>query len=547
VAAMSMYPSCRIIDSGLRSGALNDALDRMLLKICDQGRYTALLRFHQYRPTASLGAHEATCRAVRADYCRDKGIPIVRRFTGGEALYRDPGQLCWTLAMRREEERTLGEWMRFFAEATRDALRVLGIEPALAGANEFEVGERKIGTGFVAFGERSVLFQGTLLLDIDIETTLKVLRAPTEKLSTDGMLSARRRVITVQQILGQVPPLCDLQTIVADTLGARLHRSFLRMPGPHPGRTSDVARPSLMHELEVDWEAQNDSTLQAFVKTPGGILHACVRLDKTRVTIERLTIAGSVHMHPADLFVALQEWMGGVAVSEWETQLNSFFHVHACDGIGFTLHDIYRLIRLTLARTDQQQRFALTPAQANTLMLHTTGTAEEVLACASAMLVPYCAKPVHCKWRNRDGCPECGLCEVGDAYRLARERGMRVISVTNYEHLRSVLAELRADGTQAYVGMCCAHFYLKRQDAFREAGIPAVLMDITGSNCYELQEEDLAYAGKFMAQAHLNIDVVEKVMRFVPPSASGQIRHRRRKSASGEGAPTSDETARQGK
>jgi len=67
--------------------------------------------------------------------------------------------------------------------------------------------------------------------------------------------------------------------------------------------------------------------------------------------------------------------------------------------------------------------------------------------------------------------------------------------------------------------MCCRHFYLKREYAFREAGIPAVLMDITGSNCYELQQEDLAYAGKFQAQAHLDLEVLRKVMKCVPPVA----------------------------
>jgi lipoate-protein ligase A len=60
--------------------------------------------------------------------------------------------------------------------------------------------------------------------------------------------------------------------------------------------------------------------------------------------------------------------------------------------------------------------------------------------------------------------------------------------------------------------MCCRHFYLKREYAFRDAGIPALLMDITGSNCYELQQEDLAYAGRFQAQARLDVDVLRRVM-----------------------------------
>jgi hypothetical protein len=46
-------------------------------------------------------------------------------------------------------------------------------------------------------------------------------------------------------------------------------------------------------------------------------------------------------------------------------------------------------------------------------------------------------------------------------------------------------------------------------------------MDIAGANCYELQEEDQAYAGKFQAQSRLNLPVMEKVMRFVPRAELG--------------------------
>jgi lipoate-protein ligase A len=188
-----------------------------------------------------------------------------------------------------------------------------------------------------------------------------------------------------------------------------------------------------------------------------------------------------------------------------------------------TLNEIYRAIRAAIARATQHEELDLSMEEANTLMVHGGDQvgARGILGLATVMLVPYCAKPPTCKWRNRDGCPECGLCEVGDAYRLARERGMRVISINNFEHLCSVLTDLRAQEVPAYVGMCCEHFYLKRQHAFRAAGIPAVLMDISGANCYELQQEDQAYAGQFQAQSRLNVPVMEKVMRFVPRSELG--------------------------
>lgn len=112
-----------------------------------------------------------------------------------------------------------------------------------------------------------------------------------------------------------------------------------------------------------------------------------------------------------------------------------------------------------------------------------------ILAQASIMLLPYCAKPAWCEWRYLDDCTECGKCEVGDAYRLARERNMQVTTITGYEHLTATLGRMKRDGVAAYVGACCGQFFIKRHHAFREAGMAAVLMDISGANCYVLRAE----------------------------------------------------------
>ena len=60
--------------------------------------------------------------------------------------------------------------------------------------------------------------------------------------------------------------------------------------------------------------------------------------------------------------------------------------------------------------------------------------------------------------------------------------------------------------------MCCSNFFIKRYRAFAEAGVPALLMDTSGSNCYELQQEEQAYSGAFRAQARLDTALLTQVM-----------------------------------
>lgn len=520
-----MSDRCRVFDDGLHSGAANAALDEALLGGCARGAYPAALRFHRYRPAASLGEHQAPCHALRADYCARRGIEIVRRLSGGGAVYLNPQQLCWSLVFRPRGPlagATLAQSMETLCRAVIVGLRGVGIDARFQPSNDIEVQGRKIACGFLAAQHGALLFQGSVLLDADTETLLKVLRAPTEKLSPQGIRSARERLATLKDLLGYLPSLAALQQHLLAGFETVLGLEFEPAAGSSAGLGADAPqRPvpiSNAPGLDQDWD-QDDSALRAFLKTPGGVLHARIRLDPAGRTIEEVWLAGGVHLQPRETLVSLAAELQGVALEDFERRCTGFFHRHALDAIGFGPEDLGRVLHLALQRREQQAQLGLSAAQANTLMVHGAGgvaSAPDILRRATVMLVPYCAKPAWCKWRYRDGCSECGLCEVGEAYRLARERGMRVISITNYEHLCETLQALAREEVPAYVGMCCGNFYLKRDVAFRQAQIPALLMDISGSNCYELQQEDQAYAGRFTAQSRLNLDVVEKVMQYVP-------------------------------
>lgn len=500
------------IDSGLCEAEENLALDRGLLAAAGDGR--PLLRFHSYRPTVSVGAHEHIEHAVRGEFCARHGIAVIRRITGGGALYLDPDQLCWTLCLPSRAPagpRALESVLHDHQQAVIDALARLGLSLSAHYPNDLEHEGRKVGSVFGTRVGRTWVLQGTLLCAVDTQTMLKALRVPTEKLSTEGVLSARQRLATLADLLGGAPEREALRSTLAKALEAHLGAPLVQGPIP-----KDAAAEPVSPDIADD-PAPGPGAATAFRKTAGGTLYAAVRAEGE--DIAAVSVSGSVQLAPRGLLRELERALRGRPVRSCAERVGAFFHRRAPQLVGFHPTDVSRVLLAALDRHEQEARLGLDRAQANTLMVHGSGSekAHGVLARASVMLVPYCAKPPSCKWRHRDGCPECGECEVGDAYRLARERGMRVVTITNFEHLQHTLGEMAADGVEAYVGMCCSNFYLKRQFAFDRAGMPAVLMDISGANCYELQQEDRAYAGTFAAQARLNRDVVERVMQFVPP------------------------------
>jgi lipoate-protein ligase A len=502
-----------IADSGLVDGAANDAVDRAALaRLASE----AELRFWRCTPTASVGAFQALDRELRLDFCRDQGIAVVRRASGGGAVYLDPDQLGFSLLLARDRVFAgdgLEAIYRRFGAALIQGLESLGIAATFKAPNDLEIEGRKLASFFAAASGPSLLIQGSLLLDADIRSMLLALRVPTEKLSADGLAAARDRLVTVRECLGRVPDPSALRDALAEAIAAELGltpRADLRPP------TIAGDGAGAGHASSVDW-SDTEGWLEAVYRCEGGTLRARARFGEDDASLARVELAGDVHIAPGDALARLAQALRGADARSIEGRVRRL--LGSAETLGFDSADLMRLLQLLFEKQRLRREIGLDLQDASALMVVGADAVspQAILDRASVMLVPYCAKPSWCKWRHEDGCTECGLCEVGDAYRLARERGMKVTSIVRYEHLVDTLRGMREAGEPAYVGMCCSNFFIKRQRAFRDAGIPALLMDISGANCYELQQEDQAYAGRFEAKAELNSQLLEQVMRFVPP------------------------------
>jgi lipoate-protein ligase A len=158
--------------------AENIAIDRAILEAHQQGHSPHTLRFLRFTPSALLGFHQHVEQELHVNYCERNGIEIQRRITGGGAIYVDETQIGWELYVDR---RTLGTGdMTAISErlcsAAACGIRRLGVDARYRPRNDIEVNGRKVsGTGG-AFDGDSLLFQGTLLLDFDVEKMLRALR-----------------------------------------------------------------------------------------------------------------------------------------------------------------------------------------------------------------------------------------------------------------------------------------------------------------------------------------------------------------------------------
>ncbi|MDH3920138.1 MAG: hypothetical protein OEU25_18395, partial [Rhodospirillales bacterium] len=131
----------RVIDTGVREGRANIAFDQALIEAHKAGQVPDTIRFLRFPPTALIGRHQALSQELKLDHCRENGIGVVRRITGGGAIYFDEGQLGWELAFGRNTLgiSSLAELTRAICEAAALGISTLGVDAKYRPRNDIEV------------------------------------------------------------------------------------------------------------------------------------------------------------------------------------------------------------------------------------------------------------------------------------------------------------------------------------------------------------------------------------------------------------------------
>jgi lipoate-protein ligase A len=155
-----------------------------------------------------IGKHQNTAAEINADFVRDKGIRVVRRLSGGGAVYHDLGNLNYTLIADAEgAELDLG----VFCRPVIHALQKLGVDARLNGRNDMTIGDKKFSGNAQYRREGRVMHHGTLLFDSDMSVLAGALRVDEEKIKTKGVRSVRSRVTNIRPHLPKDMTLPDFR------------------------------------------------------------------------------------------------------------------------------------------------------------------------------------------------------------------------------------------------------------------------------------------------------------------------------------------------
>ena len=344
----------RVIDTGLRPAAQNIALNRALLEARQAEEIPSTLRFLRFAPSALLGYHQSAEQEFNLDYCKANGIAIQRRITGGGAIYFDETQLGWELYLHRRDVGTsdMQAIARRICHAAATAISALGVDARYRPRNDIEVDGRKIsGTGG-AFDGDALLYQGTLLIDFDVEKMLRVLRIPAEKLSDKAIASARERVANLTDLLGRRP---DPDLIKRNLIEAFESEFDVEFQEGDLTLTEHARYQVALAEIDTpDWidlvrrPASDMPLYESVQKFAGGMLRASLTYDRLTHRIRQVGFSGDIFVSPRRTIADLEAALRDTSVERMEHNVRVFFTGRDIDMLALTPDDFIAVIRLAV-------------------------------------------------------------------------------------------------------------------------------------------------------------------------------------------------------
>ncbi len=197
----------RILDLTINNAFLNMALDEAISEAVKARESPPTIRFYKWLPSAvSIGYFQSLTDEVDTDVAKSLGVDIVRRRTGGGAVYHDKdGELTYSvIAPESLFQKGITESYREICGWIVNALGKLGITAEFKPINDIITGGKKI-SGNAQTRRGGILLQhGTILYKLDVATMFSILKVPKEKISDKFISDVKQRVTSMTDIKPEV-------------------------------------------------------------------------------------------------------------------------------------------------------------------------------------------------------------------------------------------------------------------------------------------------------------------------------------------------------
>jgi lipoate---protein ligase len=273
-------PMLCILNKGL-DPYFNQATEEYLLKNFKENIF--MLWQNDY--TIVVGKHQNTLAEINVEHVKEKGIRVVRRLTGGGAVYHDLGNLNYTFIMGFGEEGATVDFKKY-NQPIIDVLAQLGVAATFSGRNDILIDDQKFSGNaeHIYHQKQRVLHHGTLLYASEIQDISDALNVNPLKFEGKARKSVQSRVTNISTHLKE-----DMGVA---KFGERVMQHITHLyPDAVPYELTDADKKAiqkLADEKYSQWEWNYGYSpkygLKKGVKTPGGFIEAHLNVEKGRIT-----------------------------------------------------------------------------------------------------------------------------------------------------------------------------------------------------------------------------------------------------------------------
>lgn len=181
------------LETGSTDPYFNLAFEEYVFEKLDRSRSYFIL--WQNENTIVVGRHQNTYEEINQQYVEEHGVRVVRRLSGGGAVYHDSGNLNYTFIVDKDAAPDFD--FAVFTVPVIKTLEQIGVKAEFTGRNDLTIDGKKFSGNAQYVRHGRILHHGCIMLDSNIEVVSNALRVKEAKFQSKGVKSVRSRVTTI--------------------------------------------------------------------------------------------------------------------------------------------------------------------------------------------------------------------------------------------------------------------------------------------------------------------------------------------------------------